>query len=101
MSNVCDPMPPSAISPVRLEYQPLGEKEIFMVYKSLFCLVLVGSGIGCSSSPYEPVNETEPIGSMDDFFSGGRTSAYSASSDYNYRGAPNYDTRPNHYNPRY
>jgi hypothetical protein len=58
-----------------------------MIYKSLLCVVLVGSVIGCSSSPYEPVNQTEPIRSMDDFFSGGRTSGYTASPDYSYRRA--------------
>jgi hypothetical protein len=41
--------------------------------------------MGCSSSPYAPVNQSGPIRSMDSFFSGGRT-------DYPppgyYRGAP-------------
>jgi hypothetical protein len=62
-----------------------------MTYKYLFCVVWVGSVIGCSSSPYEPVNQTEPIRSMDNAFSGGRTSGYPASPDYSYRRAPNYD----------
>jgi hypothetical protein len=72
-----------------------------MIYKSLICLVLVPTVIGCSSSPYEPVNQTEPIRSMDNFFSGGRTSGYPAPPDYSYRRSPDYDDPYGSYSPRY
>jgi hypothetical protein len=32
--------------------------------------------VGCSSSPYEPINQSGPIRAMDRFFSGGATDAY-------------------------
>jgi hypothetical protein len=72
-----------------------------MIYKSLLCLALAGSVIACSSSPYEPVNQTGPIRSMDSFFSGGRTSGYAASPGYGYRRAPGYDYPDGSYSPRY
>ena len=41
-----------------------------------FCLV------GCSSSPYEPINQSGPIRAMDSFFSGGRTDRYTPPAGY-------------------
>ena len=37
---------------------------------------------GCSSSPYEPINQTGPIRAMDRFFSGGATDAYTPPAGY-------------------
>jgi hypothetical protein len=44
-----------------------------MIRLGVACLTVGVLLMGCSSSPYEPVNQTGPIRSMDSFFSGGRT----------------------------
>jgi hypothetical protein len=44
-----------------------------MGHRRWLLILLAVSLAGCSSSPYNPVNQTTPIRQMDSIFSGGRT----------------------------
>jgi hypothetical protein len=54
-------------------------------------LILVPACVAaCSSSPYNPVNQTTPVRQMDSFFSGGRTDYPPPQPGYNDTPPPNY-----------
>lgn len=61
-----------------------------MIRLILVGLALGASLVGCSSSPYEPVNQTGPVRSMDSFFSGGRTDYNTPPPAYYRSGPPPY-----------
>ena len=61
-----------------------------MIRLILAGLALGVSLVGCSSSPYEPVNQTGPVRSMDSFFSGGRTDYNTPPPGYYRREPPPY-----------